>query len=134
MQRSASAPPRRSAEELFSSAVTAFATGRYEPAITDLRAFLAQHPGDGRAPDARFLRADADRAEGRNAEAAAEFQTFLRESPRHPKAPLALYRQGEVRILQGDQAGCAVLRDAVSRYPDAAEASTAREMLSARCP
>jgi tol-pal system protein YbgF len=129
-----SAPPRRSAEELFSSAVTEFATERYEPAVADLRAFLAQHPSDGRAPDARFLLADAYRAQGRYAEAGAEFETFLRHYPRHPKAPLALYRQGEVRILLGDQSGCSILRDAVSRYPDVPEAATARETLSARCP
>jgi TolA-binding protein len=134
MQRSVSVPPRRSAEELFSSAVTAFAAERYEPAIADLRAFLAQHPTDGRAPDARFLLADAYRAQGRYAEAGAEFEVFLQRYPRHPRAPLTLYRQGEVRILQGDQSGCTILRDAVSRYPDVPEAATARETLSARCP
>lgn len=134
MQRSVSAPARRSAEELYSSAVTEFATERYEPAIADLRAFLVQHPNDGRAPDARFLLGDAYRAQGRYAEAGAEFEAFLRQYPRHPKAPLALYRQGEVRILQGDQSGCGILRDAASRYPDVREAAAAREMLSARCP
>lgn len=127
-------PPRPSAEELFSSAVTAFAAERYDPAIADLRVFLAQHPSDGRAPDARFLLADAYRAQGRYAEAGAEFEAFLRQYPRHSRAPLALYRQGEVRILQGDQSGCNILRDAVNRYPDVPEAAAARETLSARCP
>jgi TolA-binding protein len=134
MRRSVSVPPRPSAEELFSSAVTAFAAERYDPAIADLRVFLAQHPSDGRAPDARFLLADAYRAQGRYAEAGAEFEAFLRQYPRHSRAPLALYRQGEVRILQGDQSGCNILRDAVNRYPDVPEAAAARETLSARCP
>ena len=134
MQRSVSGPPRRSAEELFSSAVTEFAAERYEPAIADLRAFLAQHPTDSRAPDARFLLGDAYRAQGRYAEAGGEFEVFLRQYPRHPRAPLALYRQGEVRLLLGDQTGCSILRDAVNRYPDVREAAAAREMLSARCP
>lgn len=134
LQRSVSAPPARSAEELFSSAVTEFAAERYEPAIADLRAFLAQHPDDGRAPDARFLLGDAYRAQGRYAEAGAEFEAFLRQYPRHPRVPLALYRQGEVRLLLGDQSGCGLLRDAVSRYPYVREAATARETLSARCP
>ena len=133
-RRSVAAPPRRSPEELFSSAATEFAAERYEPAVADLRAFLAQHPDDGRAPDARFLLGDAYRAQGRYAEAGAEFETFLRQYPRHPRAPLALYRQGEVRILRGDQSGCGILRDAVNRYPDVREAATARETLSARCP
>jgi len=134
LQRSVSAPPARSAEDLFSSAVTEFAAERYGPAVAELRAFLAQHPDDGRAPDARFFLGDAYRAQGRYAEAGAEFETFLRQYPRHPRAPLALYRQGEVRILRGDQSGCGILRDAVSRYPDVREAATARETLSARCP
>jgi TolA-binding protein len=95
---------------------------------------LAQHPDDGRAPDARFLLGDAYRAQGQYVEAGAEFETFFRQYPRHPRAPLALYRQGEVRILRGDQAGCGILRDAVNRYPDVREAATARETLSARCP
>jgi len=121
-------------DDLYSSAVTKFAAQRYEPAIDDLRAFLAQHPDDGRAPDARFLLADAYRAQGRYAEAGAEFETFLRQYPEHRRAPVALYRQGEIRLLLGDQSGCSILRDALNRYPEVREAAAARETLSARCP
>ena len=134
MERRTSTPDRRSADSRFSSAVTEFAAQRYEPAIDDLRAFLAQHPDDGRAPDARFLLADAYRAQGRYAEAGAEFETFLRQYPEHRRAPVALYRQGEIRLLLGDQSGCSILRDALNRYPEVREAATARETLSARCP
>ncbi len=133
-QRSMSAPARRPADDLFSSAVTEYAARRYDPAIDDLRAFLAQRPGDPRAPDARFLLADAYRAQGRDAEADAEFGAFLRQYPQHPKAPVALYRHGEIRLRLGDPTGCSILRDALSRYPDAPEAAGARETVSARCP
>jgi tol-pal system protein YbgF len=134
MQRSISVPARRSADDLFSSAVTEFAAQRYEPAIGDLRAFLAQHPNDGRVPDARFLLADAYRAQRRYAEASDEFEAFLRQYPTHRRAPDALYRHGEIRLLLGDQSGCNILRDALNRYPDAPEAAAARETLPARCP
>jgi len=134
MQRSMSAPAPRSADALFSSGVTEFAAQRYEPAIDDLRAFLAQHPDDGRVPDARFLLADAYRAQGRYAEAGAEFEAFLRQYPKHPRAPTALYRQGEIQLLLGENSGCKTLRDALNRYPDVREAATARETLAARCP
>ena len=134
MQRSVSAPAPRSADALFSSGVTEFAAQRYEPAIDDLRAFLAQHPDDGRVPDARFLLADAYRAQGRYAEAGAEFEAFLRQYPKHPRAPTALYRQGEIQLLLGEKSGCKTLRDALNRYPDVREAATARETLAARCP
>jgi len=132
-ERPTSTPARRSVDDLYSSAVTKFAAQRYEPAIDDLRAFLAQHPDDGRAPDARFLLADAYRAQGRYAEAGAEFETFLRQYPEHRRAPVALYRQGEIRLLLGDQSGCSILRDALNRYPEVREAAAARETLSARC-
>jgi tol-pal system protein YbgF len=134
MQRSVSAPAPRSADALFSSGVTEFAAQRYEPAIDDLRTFLAQHPDDGRVPDARFLLADAYRAQGRHAEAGAEFEAFLRQYPKHPRAPIALYRQGEIQLLLGEKSGCNTLRDALNRYPDVREAATARETLAARCP
>jgi TolA-binding protein len=133
-QSKVSAPAPRSADDLYSSAVTKFAAQRYEPAIGDLHAFLGQHPDDARAPDAQFLLADAHRAQGRYAEAGAEFEAFLRRYPEHPRAPAALYRQGEIRLLRGDQSGCAILRDALNRYPDAREAAVGRETLSARCP
>ena len=132
-ERPTSTPARRSVDDLYSSAVTKFSAQRYEPAIDDLRAFLAQHPDDGRAPDARFLLADAYRAQGRYAEAGAEFETFLRQYPEHRRAPVALYRQGEIRLLLGDQSGCSILRDALNRYPEVREAAAARETLSARC-
>jgi tol-pal system protein YbgF len=134
VQRRISAPAGRSADDLFSSAATEFAAQHYEAAIGDLRAFLAQHPNDARVPDARFLLADAYRAQRRYAEASAEFEAFLRQYPAHRRAPVALYRQGEIRLLLGDQSGCNILRDALNRYPDASEAATARETLAARCP
>jgi TolA-binding protein len=85
-------------------------------------------------PDARFLLADAYRAQRRYAEASDEFEAFLRQYPTHRRAPDALYRHGEIRLLLGDQSGCNILRDALNRYPDAPEAAAARETLPARCP
>ncbi len=128
------APSARTADEIFSAAATEFAAQRYEKAIEAFRAFLARHPNDGRAPDARFLLADAYRVLGRHVEAARGFATFLRQYPEHRRAPAALYRQAESRLAAADPSGCAVLRDALNRYPEAREAPTARETLAARCP
>jgi tol-pal system protein YbgF len=124
----------KTGNDLFSEAATEFAAQRYDTAIENLRAFLTQYPKDGRAPDARFLLADAYLAQGRYAEAGTEFAAFLRQYPEHRRAPAALYRQGEVRVHLGDQSGCAILRDALTRNPSAREAASARETLSARCP
>jgi TolA-binding protein len=129
-----SASSRGTADEMFAAASAAFAAREYERAIAPLRAFLAQHPGDSRAADARFLLAEAYRATTRYAEARAELEAFLRQHPDHREASIALYRHGEVALLLGDPAGCALLRAALSRYANAREAPAAREMLSARCP
>lgn len=133
-EKALAAPTARTADEIFSAAATDFAAQRYEGAIEGFDAFLARHPADGRAPDARFLLADAYRALGRHAEASAGFAAFLRDYPEHRRAPAALYRQGESRVVMADPAGCAMLRDALNRYPEAREATAARDTLAARCP
>jgi TolA-binding protein len=130
----AAALARKSADALFSEAATDFVAQRYDTSIQALQAFLAQYPGDARVPDARFLLADAYRAQNRYADAGTEFEVFLRRYPGHRMTGAALYHQGEMRILAGDQAGCSILQDALSRYPDAREASSGRDMLAARCP
>ncbi len=133
--QSAPAPlARRPADDLYSNGVAEYAAHRYEDAIRALRAFLAERPGDARAPDARFLLADAYRAQGRYAEASAAFDAFLGEHPDHRRAPAARYRQGEIRLILGDRSGCGILHDALQRYPDAPEAASARETLAGRCP
>ena len=133
-KRTGPAPAARTADEIFSAAATEFAAQRYEKAIEEFGVFLARHPTDARAPDARFLLADAYRAQGRHAEASAGFAAFLRQYPEHRRAPAALYRQAESRLAAADPSGCAMLRDALSRHPEAREAATARETLAARCP
>jgi tol-pal system protein YbgF len=122
------------ADDLFSTAATEFAAQNYDGAIEHFGAFLVQYPKDRRAPDARFFLAEAYRAQRRYAQAGAEYDAFLSQYPGHRKAPDALYRQGETRLDLGDAAGCRILRDALNRYPGVREATTAREILAARCP
>lgn len=130
----AAAPARGTADELFSAAATEFAAQGYAQAVLDLRAFLARYPTDRRAPDAQFLLAEAYRAQQQYAQAGAAFAAFVNQYPAHRRAATALYRQGEVALAAGDSSGCAILREALSRYPEAREAAPARESLSSRCP
>ena len=123
-----------SADDLFSAAATEYAAQDYRAAAEHFRAFLAQYPKDKRAPDAQFLLAEGYRAERRYADASAAFGAFLSQYPDHRRAPVALYRQGEVRLAQGDAAGCGILRDALDRYPGLREAAAARSAVAARCP
>ena len=132
-EREAAPQAAGSADELFSSGATAFAGRDYPKAIESFRAFLAGHGTDRRIGDARFYLASASLAVGRHAEAAAEYETFLRQYPNHRQVPTALYGQGEARLLMGDQAGCQILRSALSQHPQAREAAAARDLLAARC-
>jgi TolA-binding protein len=126
--------PRRSADELYSDARAESARQRYDRSIDDFRAFITQHPGDARVPEARLRLADAYVAERRLAEAVQEYETLIREFPGSPLLPAALFRLGQARLDLGDRSGCQVLRDLTDRYPQAPEAMPARETLSARCP
>lgn len=126
--------PGRTADDLFSTAATDFAAQKYDGAIEHFRTFLLQYPKDRRAPDARFLLAEAYRAQHQYARATAEYDAFLGQYPDHRRAPDVLYHLGETRLAMGDPGGCQILRDALNRYPRAREATTAQETLAARCP
>jgi tol-pal system protein YbgF len=130
----AATPARGTADELFSAAATEFAAQDYAQAVLDLRGFLARYPADRRAPDAHFFLAEAYRAQQQYAQAGAAFAAFVQQYPAHRRAATALYRQGEVALAAGDSSGCAILREALSRYPEAREAAPARGSLSSRCP
>jgi TolA-binding protein len=129
-----SATQTRSADELYFDAAADSARQRYDRSIEDFRAFIAQHPGDSRVPDARLRLADAYVAQRRLAEAIQEYETLIREFPGSPLLPAALLKAGQARLDLGDRSGCEVLRDLTTRHPQAPEAMLARETLSARCP
>ena len=126
--------PKRSADELFSGAATEFAQQDYARAVEGFKAFVATYPQDARVSDARFLVGEALFSQQRYAEAIPEFETLIRQYPGSSRVPAALYRQGQARLALGDRTGCQLLRDVVTRYPQAREAASARETLSARCP
>jgi TolA-binding protein len=129
-----SAVQLRSADELYFDALADSARQRYDRSIEDFRAFITQYPKDTRVPEARLRLADAFVAERRLAEAVQEYETLIREFPGSSLLPAALFKLGQARLDLGDRAGCQVLRDLTTRYPQAAEATPARETLAARCP
>jgi TolA-binding protein len=129
-----SAIQTRSADELYFDALADFARQRYDRSTEDLRAFIAQHPGDARVPDARLRLADAYVAQRRLAEAIQEYETLIREFPGSPLLPAAMLKAGQARLDLSDRSGCEVLRDLTTRHPQAPEATLARDTLSARCP
>jgi TolA-binding protein len=122
------------AVDRFSEGKDAWLAHDFARAIQALGEFLAQSPQDPRAPEARFLLADAYRAAGRFAEAASAYAAFLRQHADHARVPDAFLGLGESRVRLGDRSGCGMLREAVTRYPKAPEAGPAREALTTSCP
>ncbi len=106
---------------------------RYDRAIEGLRAFITQNPRDARIADAHLRLGDAYVAQRRYTEAIPEYEALVREFPDSPLIPTALYREAQARLALGDRAGCRMLQDVADRYPQAAEAAPAREVLSTRC-
>ncbi len=124
----------RSADELYFDALADFSRQRYDRSTEDFRAFISQYPRDTRIPDARLRLADAYVAQRRLAEAVQEYESLIREFPGSPLLPAAMLKAGQARLDLGDRSGCEVLRDLTMRYPQAPEATLARETRSARCP
>jgi TolA-binding protein len=133
-ERAARQAPTGSADELYAAALRDSARQEHDRAIAEYRAFIAQHPRDARVPDARLRLADTYFARQRYTEASAEYEALARDYPDSPFLPRAAFRRGEARLALGDPAGCGLLREALRRYPDAAEANPARGTLAARCP
>ncbi len=125
--------PTKSADELYSTALTDMGDQRYDRATEGLRAFITQNPRDARIAYARLRLADAYVAQRRYTEAIAEYAALAREFPDSPLLPTALYRQAQAVLATGDHAGCRMLQDVADRYPQAPEAALARETLSTRC-
>jgi tol-pal system protein YbgF len=124
----------RTADSLYSAALTDLAGQRYDRAITGFRTFLGQYPHDSRAPYAHLALGDAYLGKGRHAEAISEYEALAREFPSSPLLPTALYRQAQATLAMGDKTGCQMLREVADRFPRASEAALAREALSRRCP
>ncbi len=87
---------RAAASAAFARAVHALERGECDRAITLLRAFLAAHPDDPRAEDARWLVVVAHQRAGRTRAAQSAAQDYLE---RHPRG----YRQPEAQSLAADE-------------------------------
>ena len=122
------------ADPLYVTGLTDLAEGKFELSIDEFRAFIAQYPQDARVPDARLRLGEAYFGQSRYTEALREYEAVVQQFPSSPQVPTALYLQAQARLAQGDRSGCRLLRELEDRYPQAPEATLARQALSARCP
>jgi tol-pal system protein YbgF len=95
LETKTSAPPPKTASELYSEGVAAMSSGDYDRAKAVFRTLVVKYPDDGKADDAQFRRGEANAKQGNLQEALAEFQKVFEKYPSSPLADQALFRAGE---------------------------------------
>jgi TolA-binding protein len=134
-----------SPEDMYQAAYIDFSKGSYPLAITGLREFLRRYPEHPLAGNAQYWIGEAqlgvargqtnsgqaDRATQSLEQAVQEFRKVIANYPRSAKAPAALYKEGLTLIeLKQPAVAQARLQYLVENFPQAAEASLAKEQLA----
>lgn len=130
---------------MYQAAYIDFSKGSYPLAITGFREFLRRYPEDALAGSAQYWIGEAQLGLARNQtnagqteratpaleQAVQEFRKVVANYPRSGKAPAALYKEA-LTLIELKQPGIAQarLQYLVDNFPQAAEASLAREQLA----
>jgi tol-pal system protein YbgF len=135
-----------SPEDMYQAAYIDFSKGSYPLAIMGLREFLRRYPEHPLAGNAQYWIGEAqlgvargqtnagqsDRATQALEQAVQEFRKVVANYPRSAKAPAALYKEGLTLIeLKQPAVAQARLQYLVDNFPQAAEATLAKEQLTA---
>ena len=131
---------------MYQAAYIDFSKGNYPLAVTGFREFLRRHPEHTLAGSAQYWIGEAqlglarnqtnagqaDRATPALEQAVQEFRKVVANYPRSGKAPAALYKEA-LTLIELKQPGVAQarLQYLLDNFPQAAEASLAREQLAA---
>lgn len=131
---------------MYQAAYIDFSKGSYPLAITGFREFLRRYPEHALAGNAQYWIGEAqlglarsqanagqaDRTTQALEQAVQEFRKVVANHPRSGKAPAALYKEALTLIeLKQPAVAQARLQYLVDNFPQAAEASLAREQLTA---
>lgn len=134
------------APDMYQAAYIDFSKGSYPLAITGFREFLRRYPEHALAGNAQYWIGEAqlglarsqanagqaDRTTQALEQAVQEFRKVVANYPRSGKAPAALYKEALTLIeLKQPAVAQARLQYLVDNFPQAAEASLAREQLTA---
>ena len=133
-------------QDMYQAAYIDYSKGSYPLAITGFREFLRRYPEHGLAGNAQYWIGEAqlglarsqtntgqmDRVTPALEQAVQEFRKVVANYPRSGKAPAALYKEALTLIeLKQPAVAQARLQYLVENFPQAAEASLAREQLTA---
>jgi len=118
------------AEQLYGVARDQHQRGSLGAAQQAYEQFLAEYPGDARAPDAHFYLADILSQQNRPDDALEAFQQIPSLYPTAGRVPDALFRIARIQADMGDTDDArGTLERIINTYPDAGVAFLAREML-----
>jgi len=108
-------------------------TGRYESAITGLKAFLKQYPQSHKADEAQYWLAEMYYRQNKINIALTAFSQLLERYPNSPKQADALLKIGEIFSDKKDYATArAIYQQVIETYPGTATANLAEKRLQKR--
>ncbi len=123
----AQAPPP---DVLYNNALRDYNAGKFDLATQEFGDYLKFYPNTDLAGNAQFYLADIEYRQANYAAAVKDYDKVLEEYPGGNKTPAAQLKKGMALIQLGQKdAGIRELKSLIQRYPQAIEATTAREQL-----
>jgi tol-pal system protein YbgF len=130
-EKSVTAIPQNSPDNLYFTAYSQFNKGDYESAITNFKAYLNTQSQSEESDDAIYYMAESLSSLARYNEALREYERILSEYPKGDKYTQALLKKGITFLhLERRAEGVSVLKSVISQSPGSQEASLAKNELS----
>lgn len=125
-----SAPPGRSADELYSGGYTDYLKGDFAAAGAAFAEYVQRFPDTELTGNAHYWTAEALANQGKSKDAVTAFSDTVKKFPRSAKAATALWRAAEISEKEGDRDKAReFLREIVDNYPTSYEAAMVEDKL-----
>lgn len=116
--------------QLYKIAKQTYDRGDYETAHQGFEKFIKKYPKSDMADNARFWIGEIYFTESWFQKAILEYEKVIKEYPKGNKVPAALLKQGISFHKLGENANARlILKELISKFPDAAEAKIARQQV-----
>jgi tol-pal system protein YbgF len=127
---SGAAPKELSEEEHYLQAKRAFDENRLQEALEGFQSYLKKYPRAANADNAQFWIGEIYYREKWYEKAILEYQKVIEQFPKGNKVAAALLKQGlSFRNLKDDSNARLILKELVSKHPNATEAEIGRQQL-----
>ncbi|WP_148713715.1 tol-pal system protein YbgF [Chitinolyticbacter meiyuanensis] len=114
------------------TAIALSRNGKHKEAVPALKRFLAENPGNDKAPEAMYWLGTSQTALKDYKGAAASYSEVVNAAPNDPVAPDALFGLAVVSNAKGDKKGArSYLLQLIEKYPNSDKAEAAKKALIA---